>query len=53
VRALVAAAAPDTPPGQTWYWLHTHCNRLGLSLLEEAYAHFLLADSARAIGGIP
>ena len=53
VRALVAAAAPDMPPGRTWYWLHTHCNRLGLSLPEEAYAHFLLADSARTIGGIP
>jgi hypothetical protein len=38
------APAGPVSDARIWYWLHTHCNRLGLTLLDEAYLHYLLSD---------
>jgi hypothetical protein len=56
LRTLVAAAptmdavaSVGPADARIWYWLHTHCNRLGLTLLDEAHLHYLLSDCAREL----
>lgn len=42
-RRLAAIAPPTLPDRLAQYCLHTHCNRLGLSLVDEAYVRYLVA----------